>query len=45
MSALPPQAANDSIQVYDKYGREFQVSREHWRNEVLPAALKSNWPA
>jgi len=43
MSTLPPQAASDSIQVYDKYGREFQVSREHWRTEVLPAALKSNW--
>jgi tetratricopeptide (TPR) repeat protein len=43
MSTLPPPAANDSIQVFDKYGREFQVSREHWRHEVLPAALKSNW--
>src|SRR5258706_196853 len=43
MSTPAPQTANDSIQVYDKYGREFQVSREHWRNEVLPAALKSNW--
>ena len=43
MSTPPPPTANDSIQVFDKYGREFQVSREHWRNEVLPAALKSNW--
>jgi tetratricopeptide (TPR) repeat protein len=36
-------APEPTIQVYDKYGREFQVSREHWRKDVLPAALKSNW--
>lgn len=36
-------APEPTIQVYDKYGREFQVSREHWRKDVLPATLKSSW--
>ena len=39
----PAPAVPDSIPVFDKYGREFKVSREQWRTEVLPAALKSNW--
>ena len=38
-----PAPTGDGIVVFDKYGREFQVSREHWRTQVLPAALKSNW--
>ena len=36
-------APEPTIQVYDKYGRELQLSREHWRNDILPAVLKSNW--
>jgi Flp pilus assembly protein TadD len=32
-----------SIEVFDKYGRSYEVSRENWRTEVLPAALRSNW--
>ena len=36
-------APEPTIQVYDKYGREFQLSREKWRTDVLPAMLKSNW--
>ncbi len=36
-------APEPTIQVYDKYGREFEVSREQWRKDILPAALKSNW--
>lgn len=43
MSTPAPATTNDSIPVYDKYGREFKVSRDQWRTEVLPAALKSNW--
>jgi len=43
MSTPAPQTPRNSIQVFDKYGREFTVTREHWRDEVLPAALKSNW--
>jgi tetratricopeptide (TPR) repeat protein len=43
MSTPAPAVSNDSIPVYDKYGREFKVSRDQWRTEVLPAALKSNW--
>ena len=31
------------IQVFDKYGREFQISRDQWRNEILPGQLKSSW--
>jgi tetratricopeptide (TPR) repeat protein len=43
MSSPAPVSATDSIIVFDKYGREYQVSREQWRTEVLPAALRSNW--
>ncbi|HUQ29415.1 MAG TPA: tetratricopeptide repeat protein [Usitatibacter sp.] len=38
-----PAPIDDGIVVFDKYGREFQVTREHWRTQVLPAALHSNW--
>jgi tetratricopeptide (TPR) repeat protein len=43
MSSPAPTTSQPGIQVFDKYGREFQVTRENWRAEVLPAALKSNW--
>lgn len=32
-----------SMEIFDKYGRSFQLTRENWRTEVLPAALRSNW--
>jgi tetratricopeptide (TPR) repeat protein len=41
--STPAPIPKDSIPVYDKYGREFNVSREQWRSEILPAALRSNW--
>ncbi|MBC8021491.1 MAG: hypothetical protein H7Y14_00110, partial [Burkholderiales bacterium] len=41
--STPAPAANDIILLYDKYGRELQVSREKWRTEVLPASLRSHW--
>jgi Flp pilus assembly protein TadD len=41
--STPAPASGDAVVVFDKYGREFQVTREHWRTEVLPAALRSNW--
>ena len=39
----PAPGTSPGIEVFDKYGRTFQVTRENWRTEVLPAALKSNW--
>jgi len=44
----PPRAAdlkNDPslIRVFDKYGHEMYVTKEQWRENVLPGALKSSW--
>jgi hypothetical protein len=30
----------DMIKVFDGYGRELYISRETWKNEVLPGALQ-----
>jgi tetratricopeptide (TPR) repeat protein len=37
--------ANDSnlIRVFDEFGQEFFISKEEWRTNVLPGALKSHW--
>lgn len=44
----PPSAsdpANDPnlIRVFDKFGRELFISKDEWRTNVLPNALKSDW--
>lgn len=31
------------IRVYDAYGREMFITKDHWRTSVLPGAIKSNW--
>src|SRR5690606_28975961 len=31
------------IQIYDQYGRELYLTREQWRQDILPGSLKSNW--
>jgi tetratricopeptide (TPR) repeat protein len=42
-SAADPASDPNLIRVFDKFGREFFISREEWRTNVLPAALKSHW--
>jgi len=32
-----------NIEVFDKYGRPFNIPRDQYRSAVLPAALRSNW--
>ena len=39
----PAPATPDTIQLFDKYGREFQITREQWRTEVLPKNIQSHW--
>jgi tetratricopeptide (TPR) repeat protein len=31
------------IRVFDSFGRELFITKEQWRTDSLPAALKSNW--
>lgn len=33
----------DQIRVFDKFGREFFITKERWCVEVLPGVLKANW--
>jgi tetratricopeptide (TPR) repeat protein len=45
-SSVPPSdPANDPnlIRVFDKYGQEFFISKEEWRTQVLPGAIRSQW--
>ena len=39
----PAPIPSDSIKLFDKYGREFEITREQWRTEVLPKNLQSHW--
>ena len=44
-SMAPVPAPNDDtnrIQVFDEFGRELFVTREQWRSNILPGALKAN---
>ena len=40
---VDPREDPNLIQVYDKYGRELHITKEKWRTDILPDALKSNW--
>ncbi len=31
------------IKIYDEYGREFLITKEEWRKNVLPGNLKRSW--
>ena len=31
------------IRVYDQYGQEVFLTRQQWREEILPASLQANW--
>ena len=43
MSSPASATPGDTIQLFDKYGREFQIPREQWRSEILPKNLQSHW--
>ena len=31
------------VRVYDQYGQEVFLTRQQWREEILPASLQANW--
>ena len=31
------------VQVFDKYGRELFITKEEWRKNILPGAIKDHW--
>lgn len=33
----------DMIRVYDDYGRELFITRQQWRDNVLPGTIEKNW--
>lgn len=44
-SKHPPKPAEDAVlvRVFDQYGREVQLTRQQWREQVLPVALEKYW--
>lgn len=34
---------SNSIRVFDEFGREYFISKEQWRKDVLPGNIKNNW--
>jgi tetratricopeptide (TPR) repeat protein len=38
-----PISAEDKIRVFDEFGRELWISKDEWRRNVLPGALKERW--
>lgn len=41
--AVDPRNDPNLVRVFDKYGRELFITKEHWRTNVLPGTLQSNW--
>jgi hypothetical protein len=33
----------DLIRIFDVYGREMFITRQQWRNNVLPGNIKESW--
>ena len=33
------------VRVYDQYGQEVFLTRQQWRDEILPGSLQANWNA
>ena len=33
------------VRVFDQYGQEVFLTREQWREQVLPASVQANWDA
>lgn len=42
-AATAPPKQDELIRVHDKYGREYQITREQWRTSVLAGAVRSAW--
>jgi len=42
-AASDPANEPNLIRVFDKFGQELFISKEEWRTNVLPGALKSHW--
>ena len=43
-ASQPSASKNDElIKVYDKYGREMQIAKQEWLNNVLIGNLKKHW--
>ncbi|MGA2217991.1 MAG: tetratricopeptide repeat protein, partial [Terracidiphilus sp.] len=38
-----PETDPNLIRVFDEFGREMFITKEHWRIKVLPGTLQSNW--
>ncbi len=41
--SLAPSTGPDLIKVFDSYGREMEMTRQQWRESVLPGMLKGEW--
>jgi tetratricopeptide (TPR) repeat protein len=41
--ASDPAQDPDKIRVYDGYGRELFITRQQWRDSILPGALQEAW--
>lgn len=38
-----PRSDPNLIRVFDEFGRELFITKEHWRTKVLPGTIKKNW--
>ena len=38
-----PSQDPNMIRVFDKYGREFFITKDEWRKNVLPGAIQTEW--
>ncbi len=38
-----PRTDPNRIQVFDEFGRELFITKEHWRTNVLPGSIKKSW--
>ena len=42
-SPKDPSRDPNMIRVFDKYGREFFITKDEWRKNVLPGAIQAEW--
>lgn len=42
-ASIDPSKDPNLIRVFDSYGREMFISREHWRKDVLPGSVEKAW--
>jgi tetratricopeptide (TPR) repeat protein len=43
LAAPAPTAPLETMKVFDKFGREFQMPKEAWRTGVLPGSIRDAW--